>query len=135
MDLDSLLTSCEKNYNDDNDVTYADSIVNDVEKEFKGYKSIKAIRKDEKIQLLQSLELNQDKLKKINRANAKRIGNSSKRDKFLQDIKEKKRKIQNKINNIKLKLEDLKIESEETLLDCDDKTEFTNYTPYGQDGF
>ena len=111
MDLEYLLGECEKKYEDPSETSYIDNIIKGVEDEFKGYKSIKTIRENEKKELMSSLAKCQREMKKLTVKSNLKVKNFDKRTRILKNINDKKKKIQNKINTIKIKLEDLEIES------------------------
>jgi hypothetical protein len=110
--MESLLNECEKNYDcNDEYISYADKIIKDVEGEFKGYESIKTIRKDEKNKCISALEKCQREMMRLAVKSKIKVNNYQKRTRILKNISDKKKKIQNKINMLTIKLEDLDIES------------------------
>ena len=141
MELDSIFDEVSRRYIEpEKKRSICDKIVNDVENEFNGVKTLDDIRVDEKNDLLSKLEKYKASLKKLNnRKKAIKVTNASRRQRILEETNAKRIQIQNSINEIKLKLDDLAIEcGEDDLRGNTNKADFykpSGVTPYDEDFF
>ena len=147
MDLDSIFNEASKNYIEpERELSFSDRLIKEIENDFKGIKSIENVRTDEKKVLLNNLSKYENLLRKLNKQKRNiKISNSSRRQRVMEEIRNKKIDLQNKINQTKLHLDDLAIECGEDEGIKKAKAQFQNkdsepykssgMTPYDQDFF